>query len=764
MNVKIAPHDITRGTNELACTGTNACTAGHMTNYPALTGFDAATGFGSFDITSFVTFYASLGTTGSSVSLTIVDPATNKAPVCISGGVTTPNCTTHSTVLKYTVTAKSASGTGATPTGDVDIFTSNPLQADTTVGNLTLSAGTATANADQLPGGTYNIYARYAGDNTYASTVAAATPATITVRPEACQMVVYGHNINIGTSTNVPYGTPVSITVEPYSAATTNNDGIPSGAINVIDNGATITTLPINSEGAATFTSNLLAQGSHSIVLNYPGDASFTSCQTGAFLANVVKAATTTTVTPANPNTTQGNVTLTAVVQSVTLPSNGTAPSGSVTFGTATPQTVPLVQGFDANGNTISTASLTITKNDVPGSGVISATYAGDTNYTGSTTSVAVSSSSALFGSIPSTTTISVSDTEGITNCTTNCSFPGRDSLTINIHVASSNDPAGCQNFIIFGCNTEPTVTILANGSVLTNTLAVDDNGNATFTLPQKNGVLALPSGQVELNVIYSGYTINVFFFGIEQIAGSSAVQTITINNDGTSADFSLQTSTTVNQAAPLQNTTAPTAVQATYNLRLTSLYNFNSAYSGTPIALSCKVVGYTLARAPAAVPAGLACGFGSLSTTTANVTIGTSGYTTTTLVVGAAGGFGIASNATPAQPNTRWWVAGGGTTLACIFLLGLPARRRKWQSLLGACVLAIVGFGMTGCGASVAAGPNQSYYDTVNGGSSGSQAGGTTFVTGGTYTVLVTATTTINTNTTLIHTVPVQVLVGTTF
>ncbi len=56
--------------------------------------------------------------------------------------------------------------------------------------------------------------------------------------------------------------------------------------------------------------------------------------------------------------------------------------------------------------------------------------------------------------------------------------------------------------------------------------------------------------------------------------------------------------------------------------------------------------------------------------------------------------------------------MATGGTTLACIFLLGLPARRRKWQSLLGACVLVIVGFGMTGCGANWSNGAAQQSHE----------------------------------------------------
>jgi len=43
---KIVSHDVTRGTNALACiNGTPNCSAGHMTGYAAGTGYDAATGF-----------------------------------------------------------------------------------------------------------------------------------------------------------------------------------------------------------------------------------------------------------------------------------------------------------------------------------------------------------------------------------------------------------------------------------------------------------------------------------------------------------------------------------------------------------------------------------------------------------------------------------------------------------------------------------------------------------------------------------------------
>jgi trimeric autotransporter adhesin len=760
-------HDITQGTNELACTnGTPNCSNGHMSNYAAGPGYDAATGWGSLDITSFVDNYAPTGTAASSVSLTIIDPTTGKAPVC----GTIPNCTTHSTVLQFTVTATSASGTGVTPTGDVGIFTNSPLQADAAMEVMTLSSGTASNPFNLLPGGTYNLFARYAGDNTYASSVGAANPSTITVQPEACQMKVYGQNVFIGSTTNIPYGTPVHITVEPYSAASTNNFGIPSGSITVTDSGKQITALPVNSEGAATFNSNLLPLGPHSITLTFPGDASFTSCSSGPYGATVVTAPTTTTLNPPNANANSGTIFMTATVSPTpvavspattpptTYPSNGLAPSGTVTFtsGTKTIQAnVPLVSGFDTNGNAIATASISVSSQILP-SGSLTATYnPGNANYAKSSATANVSFSDPFFNGT-SATSFTISDTEGITNQVG--PYPATDSLTLSIHVASNADPSGqSAPCVIFGIRlcSQPTVSVFADGIQLTNTLTVDANGNATFTLPRQNGNLELPSGQVQISVIYSGY----FFLNgnIAENGASSAVQTITIGDDRTSADFSLQSDTTVNQAAPL---ISPTAT-ATYNLRLTSLFNFNSPpFSTTPIALSCKVSGYSLGGVRSTVPAGLTCGLGSQS-----VTLGTSGFASSTLVVSAAPGFSIAGNTAPAQPATRWWMATGGTTLACIFLLGVPARRRKWQSLLGVCVLAIVGFGMTGCGAAVAPGPNQSYYDQLNGGNGGSQAAATTAVPAGTYTVLVTATAITNTttNTTLVHTLPVEVLVGKT-
>ncbi len=303
---------------------------------------------------------------------------------------------------------------------------------------------------------------------------------------------------------------------------------------------------------------------------------------------------------------------------------------------------------------------------------------------------------------------------------------------------------------------------MLANGITIASGITLDGNGNATFTLPRQNGYLTLPTGQVQLSVVYSGYTDNGSFFGIPvtwvAVGASSATKNITISDDRTNGDFSLQSDTTVNQGSPLL--VPLTATTASYNLRLTSLYNIQNISPTPSIQLTCAVVGYSVAGVRAAVPAGLTCTFASSSTSTTSTTLGGSGFASQTLVVAVPNGSTLASNSVPVQPAARWWVAGGGATLACIFLIGLPARRRKWQTLLGVCVMVIATFGMSGCGVNLGSGSNAQDYKGLTGGSAGTPLGTGIAISHGTYTVLVTATTTVA-NSTLTHTLPVQVLVG---
>jgi hypothetical protein len=73
---------------------------------------------------------------------------------------------------------------------------------------------------------------------------------------------------------------------------------------------------------------------------------------------------------------------------------------------------------------------------------------------------------------------------------------------------------------------------------------------------------------------------------------------------------------------------------------------------------------------------------------------------------------------------RTRWLAANGGTILAGMFLLGMPARSRRRRSLLSVAFVLAMLSSFVGCG---------------GGGNNG--GGGTSGTTPGTYTFMVTAT-----------------------
>jgi PKD repeat protein len=88
----------------------------------------------------------------------------------------------------------------------------------------------------------------------------------------------------------------------------------------------------------------------------------------------------------------------------------------------------------------------------------------------------------------------------------------------------------------------------------------------------------------------------------------------------------------------------------------------------------------------------------------------------------------------------------GGGGTLACLLLFGIPARRRSWPMLLGMlAVLFALTSGIVGCGGS---------------GGSTSQPTGNSGTTPGNYTITVTATGSAKTGGTVTATLPVTVTV----
>src|ERR1700733_6767900 len=181
---------------------------------------------------------------------------------------------------------------------------------------------------------------------------------TVTLAPTATKVVT--------SKTPAPFGHPVT-----FTAAVTSSYGSPAGTVTFFDGSSVIGNGTISS-GNAVFTTSTLSLGTHSIKAVYAGAGNFAT-STSTFISQVVSQATTATAlsSSANPSAFGANVTFTA-----TVTSNGGAPTGAVTFklGTAILGTRTLSGGHAA----FSTSALTI------GSHNLTATYAGNSDYTAS--------------------------------------------------------------------------------------------------------------------------------------------------------------------------------------------------------------------------------------------------------------------------------------------------------------------------------------------------------------------------------------------
>jgi hypothetical protein len=151
----------------------------------------------------------------------------------------------------------------------------------------------------------------------------------------------------------------------------------PTGTVTFLDGTTTLGTATLASNGTAAFTTPSLSVGSHSITAVYSGDGSFTGSSSAVLTQTVNKAATTTTVvSTANSSPFGKAVTFTATMSAV-APGAGT-PTGSVTFRDG--NTILGTGTLNNNGTaTFTTSSLSV------GSHAITVVYAGDGNFSGST-------------------------------------------------------------------------------------------------------------------------------------------------------------------------------------------------------------------------------------------------------------------------------------------------------------------------------------------------------------------------------------------
>jgi pro-kumamolisin-like protein/Big-like domain-containing protein len=428
-------YDITTGNISVACKGgtTNCSNTSAAANQygvmvsagiPAWTttaGYDLATGLGTVNVASLASAWAGVGLT------------TSATTISASPGGTIA----HGANVSFTVNVASP---GGTPTGQVSLIATPAGAAQTGIGPFSLTAGAATFTTNMLPGGAaYNVIAHYSGDGAFAQSTSA--PVLVTVSKESSKtsvvLVTFDPATGATTSSNAttaPYGSPYIMRVNVTNASGTacsanlNNGTIPpvntipcpTGNVSLTDNGSPLNNFTVSNTGVTSNVAPLnrlgffedqpiqLPAGNHSIVAAYAGDDSYISSSSAAHAISITTAGSTVSMTPIPTASTNSPIALSATVNTG---SSGVGPTGTMTFSSAGTilGTAPLV-GTAANltptpftpasGAATFNATFTTT-----GAKSVTASYSGDSNYSPSGPSSAVSINVVSSGSFNITAT-----------------------------------------------------------------------------------------------------------------------------------------------------------------------------------------------------------------------------------------------------------------------------------------------------------------------------------------------------------------------
>ena len=395
-----------------------------------------------------------------------------------------------------TVTAQQGFYKG-TPTGTVT-FT----YGSTTLCNaVTLSGGVATCAYSALPVGSDVVTAAYSGDGNFA-------PSSGTVTQTVNQA---------STTTGVAsWLNPSTFNQQVTFTATVTGQfgGTPTGTVTFSDGVTTLGASPLSS-GTATFSTGSLKSGLHSINAVYSGDSNFTG-SSASLNQTVNQASTTLALTSSvNPSGFGQSVTFTATI----MPQYGGQASGTITFKDgATTLGSAAVSG---NAASLTTSGLAV------GTHSITAIYGGDSNFTGSTSTVlsqvvqgpAVSLSPARL--IFSTQVVfTTSKTQAVTLTNTGLGILNITKITVTGPFTQTNT---CGSTVNAGGSCTFTVTFKPKTlGTLTGSVSITDNASGS---PQKITLTG-----VGTYIQLSPTSLN---FGNQPVGTKSLPKKITLSNKG---------------------------------------------------------------------------------------------------------------------------------------------------------------------------------------------------------------------------------------
>jgi hypothetical protein len=249
----------------------------------------------------------------------------------------------------------------------------------TAVGTAYPSNNVAQLAISSLAAGSHSITAKAAGDANFSGSTSAVLTqsvsqgATTTTVASSLNPSAFGQAVTFVASIQPPSGNSAS------------------GTVTFLDGSTSLGTATVSSN-AAQITVSGLAPGSHSITASYGGNANLAGSTSGVLTQTVNKAATSTSVSSSmDPSTYGQSVTFTATVQ----PASGSSPTGTVTFLDGSTQLgTGNLSGGVAQFTTAGTALNA-------GAHSITARYAGDSNFAGSTSGVLTQTVNAAAGGTP---------------------------------------------------------------------------------------------------------------------------------------------------------------------------------------------------------------------------------------------------------------------------------------------------------------------------------------------------------------------------
>ena len=309
---------------------------------------------GTHNLTAIYNGNASLASSVSSVLVQNVVQATTTTSI-----VSSVNPSSFNQATTFTATVAVGAGSGI-PTGTVTFF-----DGTTALATRPLSGNVATFTTFSLTVGSHAIRAVYNGDTNFATSASTILTqvvnqtGTTTTLTSSLNPSTFEQNITLNASVVANAGT-----------------GIPTGTVTFRDGTTVIGTSNIVN-GQASLTINTLSVGTHALTATYNSDGNFATSTSNTVSEVVNAASTTTTITSSINPTSFGQATiLTAMVTS----STSITPTGTITFneGSLVLGTASLVNGI---------ATLNISNLSV-GSHNINASYSGNGNFTGSTSSI----------------------------------------------------------------------------------------------------------------------------------------------------------------------------------------------------------------------------------------------------------------------------------------------------------------------------------------------------------------------------------------